>query len=216
MEVGSKHFIQEEILTLLPEKAIYWESKEVLIIADLHLGKARHFRANGLAVPKAVETSNWETLAGLIKTIRPTRVLLLGDLFHSFYNREVANLKEFIADFSHISFELIIGNHDVLGVGTYEDLNLIVHHDELIIPPFIFTHEPLEKSSGDLFNLAGHIHPAVIMKGKGRARQKFPCFYFTQQLGLFPAFGAFTGTAEIKPQKNDKIYIIADLEVIAV
>tara|TARA_R110002049_G_scaffold300047_1_gene490610 strand:- start:4328 stop:4930 length:603 start_codon:yes stop_codon:yes gene_type:complete len=200
----------------LPEKAIYWESKKILLIADLHLGKARHFRANGLAVPTEVEQTNWGNLGVLINDLNPIKVLILGDLFHSSYNQEVANFKAFITDFPNISFELVIGNHDVLGLGTYVDINLAVHVEELIIPPFIFTHEPIQRELNELYNLAGHIHPSVILKGKGRSRQKLPCFYFSKKVGLFPAFGAFTGTAEIKPSKKDCVYIIADEQVIAV
>lgn len=208
--------ICNENLILLANKAIYWPSKEILLIADLHLGKARHFRANGLAVPTEVEKTNWNKLSALLHELHPKKVLLLGDLFHSSYNQEVANFKAFIANFQHISFELIIGNHDVLGLGTYEDMNLIVHKDQLSISPFLFTHEPLATVPDNYYNLAGHIHPSVMMKGKGKIKQRFSCFYFTEKVGLFPAFGAFTGTAEVKPNKKDRVFIIAENEVIAV
>lgn len=208
--------IKEERLLLSAQKAVFWESKKILLIADLHLGKASHFRANGLAVPKAVENRNWDNLNRLIKSIQPERVLLLGDLFHSSYNKEVGNFKTFLASFSHISFELIIGNHDILGLGTYADIALKVHLNELIVPPFIFTHEPLESVPNELYNLAGHIHPSVTLKGKGKSKQRFPCFFISEKVGLFPAFGEFTGTAEIKPSKKDRVFIIADQEVIAV
>jgi metallophosphoesterase superfamily enzyme len=58
--------VQGELLSLLPEKAIYWKSRKALLIADLHLGKAGHFRKHGIAVPGRVEQNNLCRLSGLI------------------------------------------------------------------------------------------------------------------------------------------------------
>ncbi len=115
-----------------------------------------------------------------------------------------------------ISFELVIGNHDVLGLATYQELNLIVHEESLLIDPFIFTHEPLLTPNNTFYNLSGHIHPSVLLRGKGKDKQRFACFYFGKHQGLLPAFGSFTGTAEIKTKQNDQVYIIAENQVIAV
>lgn len=36
--------IKDQNLLLLPEKALFWEEEKGLIISDVHLGKAGHFR----------------------------------------------------------------------------------------------------------------------------------------------------------------------------
>lgn len=208
--------IKEEKLLLLPEKAIFWEKKEILLIADLHIGKTHHFRANGLAVPIKTEEVNWKNLNTLIDYVSPKRILILGDLFHSAFNKEVSNLKSFCLKYPMIDFELVIGNHDILGLGTYEDINLTVHPNTLTIKPFLFSHEPITSSTSKLYNLSGHIHPSVMLKGKGRSKHRLPCFYFSENYGLLPAFGAFTGTADIKPSKSDQVYLIAEGEIIAI
>jgi DNA ligase-associated metallophosphoesterase len=188
----------------------------MLILSDVHLGKARHFRANGIAVPLSSEQSNTTRIKKLIDACRPKRVLILGDLFHSSYNQEVSKFKMFLNKFPSISFELVIGNHDVLGLATYQELNLIIHENSFIEGPFIFTHEPLLVPNETYYNLSGHIHPSVVLKGKGRVKQRFACFYFGQKQGLFPAFGSFTGTAEIQPKKRDQVFIIAGQNILQV
>ncbi len=188
----------------------------MLIISDVHVGKARHFRANGIAVPLSSEQNNTDRLKKLIDTCSPNRVLILGDLFHSSYNQEVNAFKKFIKTYPSISFELVIGNHDVLGLATYQELNLIVHEVSLLIDPFMFTHEPLLTPNKRFYNLSGHIHPSVLLRGRGKDKQRFACFYFGKHQGLFPAFGSFTGTAEIQPKKDDQVFIIADQQVLAV
>ncbi|HNU41619.1 MAG TPA: phosphoesterase, partial [Cyclobacteriaceae bacterium] len=66
-----------------------------------------------------------------------------------------------------------------------------------------------------VYNLSGHIHPAVRLKGTGRQSVMLPCFYFGKQQGILPAFGSFTGMARIVPKKEDRIFVIAENKVIA-
>ena len=206
--------IRGEKLFLLPEKAIYWEAKELLIIADLHVGKSSHFRKNGIAVPATAENKNWTVLTALFEKIKPKRVNFLGDLFHSVYNQEWEVFTTLLNTFPKIQFELTLGNHDILDPKLYENSKLKVFK-ELVEPPFILTHEPLETKS-DLYNLAGHIHPGVKLKGKGNQKHRLACFYFGKYNGLLPAFGSFTGLATIRVKKTDQIFVIAGDEVISI
>jgi metallophosphoesterase superfamily enzyme len=45
-------------LLLLPEKAVFWPAQGMLIIADIHFGKAASFRAQGIPVPRGTTTEN--------------------------------------------------------------------------------------------------------------------------------------------------------------
>ncbi len=205
--------IRGEKLFLLPEKAIYWEAQSLLLIADLHLGKSAHFRKNGIAVPAKAEERNWGLLHRLFKNIQPKRVNFLGDLFHSAYNKEWDVFGELIQKYPSIKFELTKGNHDILNPGLYKGLDIELYAS-LIEEPFIFTHEPLE-AKNNFYNLAGHIHPGVKLKGKGNQKHRLACFYFGKNGGLLPAFGSFTGLATIKLKKEDQVFVVAGEEVIA-
>lgn len=204
--------IKTERLFLLPEKAIFWKSKGLLLIADLHLGKSTHFRKNGIAVPIETEHKNWYTLTALFEKINPKRVHFLGDLFHSTYNQEWEVFTQLMNSFPNIKFELTLGNHDILDPVLYQNSRLKVF-TELIEAPFIFTHEPLETES-DYYNLAGHIHPSVKLKGKGNQKHRLACFYFGKNRGLLPAFGSFTGLATIKVKKEDQVFVVVNNEVV--
>jgi len=63
--------------------------------------------------------------------------------------------------------------------------------------------------------LAGHIHPAVRLSGDGDS-VRLPCFWFSPRVGVLPAFGAFTGSATVRPREGDQVFVIADGEIIAV
>ncbi|MGC3948783.1 MAG: ligase-associated DNA damage response endonuclease PdeM [Chryseolinea sp.] len=215
--------IAGEQLHLFPQKAIFWPSRRILFVADLHLGKVNHFRRAGIPVPTRANDRNLELIMDLVNTTRPDRFVCLGDLFHSHYNPEWETFGELIKHFRSTSFELVMGNHDIMSDQQYRRKGIVVH-DQLCIAPFLLTHHPPEPENLESqiqkfqmqYSLAGHLHPGVTMRGAGRQSVTLPCFYFGRNAGLLPAFGAFTGLARIKPVKEDKVYVIADEKVIRI
>lgn len=226
---------------LYPEKAMLWESKKLLLISDMHLGKINHFRSSGIAVPHAPNVENMERLIALLQRVKPESVLFMGDLFHSHYNEEWEVYGQVLQNFPTIFFELLLGNHDIMSDYQYQKHKLVLHREPLIMAPFIFSHKPMEthlngqRSSAfagaiwsiktfqdsslinkDYYNIAGHIHPGVHLRGKGKQGLKLPCFCFSKNHALLPAFGAFTGLHKISPQEEDNIFVIVEDRVMRV
>lgn len=192
-----------EQLTLLPDRAIFWEGKKTLIVSDLHLGKAGHFRKHGIPVSRKIHFTDLKILQELILLHKPVEVILLGDLFHSSKNNEWEDFIRFVSVFDFVKFILVRGNHDIMDEYPSE-LNVV---DRLERPPFSFTHE---REESPYYNLSGHLHPGFRIRGLARDGLTLPCFYFSTQHGVLPAFGQFTGIKTIKPAKGDKVFGIAD------
>ena len=205
-----EHKILEQTLCLSPEKAIFWKEKGILIIADLHLGKAGHFRKSGIPISDLVHHKDILSLEKLITKWKPVEVIFLGDLFHSEHNQGWETFKRWIKSKSPLLFTLILGNHDIMDAKAYHIQNLKVV-ESMDLAPFSLTHIP---ENTEYYNLAGHIHPAIKLSGKGRQSLRVPCFYFGEQHGILPAFGHFTGTGLIKVNKHDEVYGIAESQVI--
>jgi metallophosphoesterase superfamily enzyme len=74
-------------------------------------------------------------------------------------------------------------------------------------------HAPREVPSA--YALAGHTHPCVNLHGRGREHLRLPCFWFRQSYAVLPAFGVFTGMADVEPSESDRVYIAAGKRVIA-
>lgn len=207
--------ILEEQFGLYPQKAIYWKSQRALLISDLHLGKINHFRMAGIAVPPKANDHNLEIFIDLLDLCKPERIICLGDLFHSHYNTEWEAFGEVVKHYSPISFELVQGNHDIMGKYQYSRKGIHIH-ESLQIGKFLLTHHPLESVPDGVYNIAGHIHPGVSLRGKGRQALTLPCFYFSEKQALLPAFGKFTGLAKIAPKREDKVFIVAEEKVFQV
>ncbi|MEM7108398.1 MAG: ligase-associated DNA damage response endonuclease PdeM [Bacteroidota bacterium] len=202
--------IHRNHFTLLEEKALFWKEAETLLLADLHLGKANHFRKSGIPVPNKPNDRNIDRLISLLQHVKPQRVIFMGDLFHSVYNPEWEVFGQVLTYFPAISFELVIGNHDILGKHQYDKHGLLVHSEPIEEYGILLSHEPLDTYSKDQYNVAGHIHPGVLLRGKGRQALRLPCFYFSNRQALLPAFGELTGTYLITPKKGDKVVVVVD------
>ena len=207
---ASFHFKNQHLI-IDPLRAMFWVDQKTLIVSDLHLGKAGHFRKNGVPVPRQVHFSDFQKLNSLMDKFNPETIIFLGDLFHSDLNGEWEDFVLWSRHYKQIRQVLVEGNHDILQEKAYEATSMIIHQ-ELVLPPFHFTHHPEESS---YYNLAGHIHPSVRLYGNGRQGLTLPCFYFGKRSGLFPAFGTFTGNYKIKPERGDQLFAIAQDAVIA-
>lgn len=151
-------------------------------------------------------------MSGLFNRLKPQSVIFLGDLFHSHQNKDYDVFKSFVNEYSQIEFILIKGNHDIINNDHLNELMDRVVGYSLQTGPFILSHEPLEKTS--LYNLCGHIHPAIRLRGKGLQSVRLPCFYFSKTQGILPAFGSFTGGYTLDSKKAEDVFIVAENEVI--
>ncbi|WP_258099009.1 ligase-associated DNA damage response endonuclease PdeM [Marinoscillum pacificum] len=202
-------FLDQEFV-LDADRAIYWQEDKSLIVADLHLGKAGHFRKHGVPIPRQVHITDLQKMNSLINRYQPEKILFLGDLFHSDNNEEWMDFIEWSNHHSGIQQLLIEGNHDILDEGSYLQTRMKVV-DEYQNGPFLLTHEEVKT---DLYNISGHVHPCVRLHGIARQGARLPCFQFGKQKGLIPAFGEFTGSHPIRPLKTDRIFAIAEGQLI--
>jgi uncharacterized protein len=203
-------------LVLTPQKTIYWQQEKALLIADLHLGKVSHFRKSGLAIPATAALSDYQVLNYLLRAYDTKKLLILGDLFHSVINSEWRVFADWLDQNPNLQCILVKGNHDVLPELIYRNQRIEVHPETLAIGPFLFSHIPLENCSSSYYNLSGHVHPAVQLRGSGGQKINLPCFYFGQKQGLLPAFGNFTGKALIRPEKESRVFVVTPDQVLPV
>jgi DNA ligase-associated metallophosphoesterase len=209
------HFeLQDETLLLLPDRAIFWPRTHTLLVADAHWGKAAAFRAAGLPLPPGTTTAGLDRLAALVDRHAARRLVLLGDLFHartSFAPATVAAITDWRRRLD-CEIVLVRGNHDRRAGDPPAALGIGCVTGPLVAPPFALRHHPEE--TPDLYTLAGHVHPAARLTGPGRQRLRLPCFVFGERVGILPAFGPFTGTAVIDPRPGERVFVVADGDVI--
>ncbi len=210
--------IAGESVRLLPERALFWPRTCTLVVADVHWGKAATFRTAGIPIPGGTTT---EDLARLDRAVRRTgarRILVLGDLFHAragrVATRTLATLRAWRERTSGLEIQLVRGNHDRHAGDPPDDLRINCVNAPAFVPPFVLRHQPEPSPQG--YTLAGHVHPALVVSGPGLQRERLPCFLVRPDVALLPAFGSFTGGAAVQPEADDRAFVVADGEVLAV
>jgi DNA ligase-associated metallophosphoesterase len=209
--------VSGETLFLLAERAVYWERGRTLLVADPHWGKAATFRAEGVPVPHGTTADGLARLDAIMRRAHVRRVLYLGDFLHARGGRAPDTLGAIAAwRARHAAVEMVVvrGNHDLHAGDAPPELGIASTNGPLTEPPFVFMHRPAPSEDG--YVLAGHLHPGASLVGAARQRERLPCFWFGDRVGVLPAFGDFTGLWSVRPQSGDRVFVVAGEEVIGV
>lgn len=209
-------YLAGEWLVLMPQKALYWPRMKTLFAADVHVGKGTAFRAQGVALPAGSTGDSLARLSTCIEKTQATRLILLGDFLHnkdSIKSSIQVKLEAWRAQHQALTVMLIRGNHDLKAGDPAASLRIDCVAEGELCAPFVLNHHPMPSAAG--YALAGHVHPAVYLTGRAGESARLPCFWFGQEVGLLPSFGAFTGSHVIKPKRGDHVFAVADTEVVA-
>jgi len=213
----SQTTIAGEQLRLLAERAVFWERTSTVFVADPHFGKAAAFRAAGVLVPRGTTGETLSRLDAALDRTRARRIVFLGDFLHAREGRApetLAAINDWRARRSEVEMLLVRGNHDKRAGDPPKELEMRCENAPVVEAPFVFAHHPVRSDSG--YVLSGHVHPAARLSGAGRQHSRLPCFWFGAGVAVLPAFGEFTGLADIDPVPGDGVWVIAEGEVIAV
>ena len=215
MQPPVSHKVFNQQLWLSPHRCIFWEEEKALIVSDLHFGKTGHFRKSGIAVPQSVYREDLQRLVNQLQFFQPRQLIVVGDLFHSHENKELEWFRKWRNDFPGLQIHLVKGNHDILHDSWYRDCDIHLTDDELLISHFRFQHDlVLLPGRQQQYSFSGHIHPGVRISGLARQSLRFPCFYFTKDYCVLPAFSHFTGTATIRPETGEKVFAIVEQSIV--
>ncbi|MES2183320.1 MAG: ligase-associated DNA damage response endonuclease PdeM [Pseudomonadota bacterium] len=198
-----------EAVALLPEHALWWPAGDTLFVADVHLGKAATFRARGLPVPAGTTQDNLERLSQLLARHGPKRLVVLGDFLHAAEASTPAvldALRRWRDRWTDLGMVLVRGNHDSHAGDPPASLGIRVVDEPFLLGPFACCHHPQLHATHHV--LAGHVHPAVRLRGAARDVLRLPCFSAEPGLVVLPAFGAFTGSHTLPPAPGRTRYAI--------
>ena len=205
-----------ERLWLLPQLAAYWPRIKMLLIADAHLGKAAAFRSAGVAVPAGTTEENLQGFSLLLQSTGAERIVFLGDLMHNAAARKAAGAAFIRWRERHAEVEMILvrGNHDRHAGDPPCEWGVTCVDEPHRVDGIALAHFP--QAVPGAYAIAGHMHPAAHLVGRARESVRLPCFYLTPEFAILPAFGAFTGMADVSPTPADRVYGVADAQVIEI
>ncbi|MBA4781898.1 MAG: ligase-associated DNA damage response endonuclease PdeM [Rhizobiales bacterium] len=205
-----------------PYGIVFFASEETLIVADLHLEKGAAYARQQVFLPPYDTAATLARLEQAIAAFQPRRVIALGDSFHDAEGPEQLGRtdKDRLAALTQATDWIwVAGNHDPalprsLG-GSFMDA--------VRLGGLTFRHEPLneaakvedgakEEAEGEV---AGHLHPCVRVRGRGRA-VRCRAFVAGGTRLILPAFGALAGGLNVRdpafahlvPERQFQVYAL--------
>jgi hypothetical protein len=181
--------IADTEVTIDSSGALYLPASRTLVVSDLHLEKASAFARRGTFLPPYDSGATLLLLAALMLKRNPRRVVSLGDSFHD--SDGYARLAD--PDRARLltlqrgrEWIWISGNHDPkLPTDIGGDVAV-----EVTLEGLTFRHEPLPGAAKG--EVAGHLHPAAKVRGRGRS-VRCRAFATDGARMVLPAFGVLSG-----------------------
>lgn len=177
-----------ERLVARPSGALWWPSEGMLVVSDLHLGKAERLaRRGGPLLPPYEVVDTLTRLEAEITALAPRKVLCLGDSFDDM--DAVAglpgDLRGWVARLvAGTPWIWLTGNHDPAPTGLGGRAADLVTCGSLV-----FRHIAEPGATGEI---SGHYHPKAALRVRGGVTSR-PCFLRDADRIVLPAFGTYTG-----------------------
>jgi putative SbcD/Mre11-related phosphoesterase len=178
----------------LRDRAVLLE--DVLVLADLHVGKAA---ASSVQVPVGAGTEMVDRVATLCERFDPRVVVVAGDLLHSFDTvpRLVEETLDGLREATRgVDAEMVVtrGNHDSMLDVVWGGKTTA----EYRIGDTVVCHGHVEPDAGADRYIVGHDHPTITIEGHTR-----PCYlvgeavYRDADLLMIPSFNRLVGGVEV-------------------
>lgn len=196
-----------ERMLLLPQKAVYWPREKMLVIADIHFGKAAAFRAKGVPVPRGTTSENLAALDALMALYETRQIVFLGDFLHARASHAPATLAAMLAwRAKHPDLRLVLvrGNHDKHAGDPAASLAIEMVDEPYNVGALSFCHHP--DIGGPGYVLCGHVHPVYRLSSRLDSL-RLPCFLAGPTRMVLPSFGAFTGGYVISPVADEQVFV---------
>ena len=182
----------EEQLRFLPERALWHDARRILMVADLHLGKAESFQAQGIPCPSDDDKGTFNPLLDLCHQWEPNTLIILGDLIHSRLGLtpQLRDVLRHLPELCGCELVLIGGNHDrscwIEG---------LPQHASQAVGRLWLSHAPETPRETGQLNICGHLHPSTRLRTRADS-VRLPCFAFDPDGPrlVIPAFGELTGS----------------------
>lgn len=176
------------------------EREKVLAIGDIHIGYGREGEAYGALINKSLFDEMMNDMNEVFASVgKVDKIVLLGDLKHSFSNLEKGERYDLVNLFDYLerkAKEIVVikGNHDnyIINVLSGREIKI---SDYYIWKEFCFLHG--DKSLTEIYDkkvkywVMGHMHPAIKLREENKS-EKYKCFlagdFKDKKIIILPSF----------------------------
>ncbi|MFO1233405.1 MAG: ligase-associated DNA damage response endonuclease PdeM [Paenacidovorax caeni] len=174
-------------LQLLPQRAVWWPAARMVLVADVHFGKAATFRRAGLPVPHGT-ADNLARLDAVLTATGADHLVFLGDFLHARGGAADALWQQLLPwrqRHARVAMTLVRGNGDLHAGDPPALFAMALVHEPwqpCATVPVLACHHPQAVAGHTV--IAKHLHPTLRLRGPGRDTMRTPCFGWGKGFGL--------------------------------
>jgi len=187
---------------------IYIKRLNSIVLSDVHIGYEEEMTSKGIFIPKVQKKKFLNTVNRAIEIFKTNRIIINGDLKHSFSKltrQEKSELTEIFQELKDKGIEVIIirGNHDnyiSLVTEKFDNIKLVdsISIDNLVI---FHGHNNIQVEENKIY-IIGHEHPRLGLRDKLGFTRKMSCFLLAplknnSKVLVLPAIGIYQAGNDI-------------------
>ena len=165
-------------LELYPGGAALLRDDGVLVVADMHLGCEAALEYEGLSLPRMQTRKIGAYMDEIIEEVRPSRVVVAGDLKHNFSRnlvQEWDDVSRFVERLSgRVVLEVVKGNHDNFLGAILSGFDIALRKEVVVGNTRVLHGHAGERVDGPM--IIGHIHPSIRLSDSVGASIKDHCY----------------------------------------
>ncbi|GEM_PF-2635296 len=208
------HIIQDTPLLVTPEKTMFWQAANTVIISDLHLGRSRKIKSGNIIIHTPDYQHELQRLMHQLYFFKAERLIILGDFTYSIVNKIPEQFDNWRKNFSGMQIIWVKGKEDVLEEAWYRQHGVDIVYHTFNEGAFSFMYDinkynalqPSSLVTG--YPISGHLQPTINRKIDGVQQVDLPCFYFTNDKCLLPAFSGYGKGHKVKQQAGEDVYAV--------
>ncbi|MEO3993336.1 MAG: metallophosphoesterase [Desulfurococcaceae archaeon TW002] len=199
--------------------ALYIRKYRTLVIADTHIGYEDELASRGIFIPRFQLRKALDLLEKLLSDYLVSKLVVAGDLKHSFDKIGVSEKRELTRFFSYIipkveEVIVIRGNHDNYLPLLKKKFGFLFE-EYVVLGEYLIIHGhkqiPEDVGTEWKYLILGHEHPSIVLRDSVGRLGKFSCFIVGEISNLsktfivLPATGAYQTGSKITLSKETYI-----------
>lgn len=191
---------------LSPQRCLYWEEKETLVIGGFQLGN----------FPESLEQpqrrSSLERMQEQLLLFKAQRILFIGGFPLPENNQYLEDFIQWRKRFQSLRIDFVLSRSSPVAESLLFAQGVHIHPGILKEDPFVWigsriAEEKWKTGTETNYLISGYEDPVYKKFGTPRQQPGVPAFYFTPTHGMLPAFSRPKGEDLVKPGKDELLWL---------
>jgi len=203
-------------LFLTSDYCAWYKPKDIIILADIHMGYESGLKEEGFSLPLFQKDEVLDKISTIKEKYDPQTFVIAGDFKHDFGRSEKREFSDILDTMDYIlqdcDLTIVRGNHDNYLQNLTEYKGIPFYEESIKIEDLFITHGHLELDYEGIL-IMGHEHPSLKMRDKIGAVIKQPCFLHSKKHGIviLPAFSPMAEGRDVINSEKFFSEILSDI-----